>query len=224
MARLRVHNFTISLDGYAAGPDQQVEHPLGHGGMQLHEWIFRTASFRALLGKEGGDSGLNDELFRARTENVGATVMGRNMFGPIRGPWPDESWQGWWGEDPPFGLDVFVLTHHLRPDLIMRNGTVFHFVDAAPAEVLVLAAEAAEGRDVVLGGGPATVWSFLAAGLVDELHVAIAPILLGTGERLFDATLPTAPGLKCAALRCGTGAAHAQLICTGPSDSRIISD
>ncbi|MHB8219878.1 MAG: dihydrofolate reductase family protein [Acidimicrobiales bacterium] len=197
MARLRVHNFTISLDGYAAGPDQQVEHPLGHGGMQLHEWIFQTASMRALLGKQGGEIGLNDELFRARAENVGATIMGRNMF---------------------------VLTHHQRPDLIMWNGTVFHFVDTAPADVLALAAEAAEGRDVVLGGGPATVRAFLAAGLIDELHGVIAPILLGTGERLFDATLPMAPDLQCSALRCGTGVAHARLIRTGPSGSGIISD
>lgn len=224
MARLRVHNFTISLDGFAAGPRQGPENPLGEGGLRLHEWIFQTRSMRELQGRDGGDAGLNDQLFRARTAGAGATIMGRNMFGPTRGPWVDESWRGWWGEDPPFGHDVFVLTHHLRPDLVMRNGTVFHFVDAAPAEALALAAAAAGGRDVVLGGGPATIRAFLAAGLVDELHLVIAPILLGAGERLFDAPLPMAPGLTCAAFRCGTGVAHARLLRTGPSDSGMASD
>jgi dihydrofolate reductase len=161
MTRLRVHNFTISLDGYAAGPNQQDGQPLGEGGIRLHKWIFQTASMHAMRGEEGGDTGLNDELFRARTFGVGATIMGRNMFGPVRGPWPDESWRGWWGEDPPFGHDVFVLTHHKRPDLVMRNGTTFHFIDATPHDVLAMAVQAADGRDVVLGGGPATIRQFL---------------------------------------------------------------
>jgi dihydrofolate reductase len=211
MARLRVHNFTISLDGYAAGPDQSEERPLGRGAMRLHEWIFQTASLRALQGEGGGDSGLNDERVRARTEHVGATIMGRNMFGPVRGPWPDESWRGWWGEAPPFAHDVFVLTHHPRPDLVMQNETVFHFVEAAPAEVLALAVEAAGGRDVLLGGGPATIRAFLAAGLVDDLHLVIAPVLLGAGEPLFGGELTMPSELTCTSLLCGTGVVHAQL-------------
>ena len=139
-----------------------------------------------MLGQDDGESGLNDDLFRARSTGIGATIMGRDMFGPIRGAWPDESWRGWWGEDPPFGHDVFVLTHHQRAQLAMRNGTTFHFVDATPREVLDMAIRAADGQDVVLGGGPATIRAFLNAGLVDEMHVAIAPVLLGDGERLFE--------------------------------------
>ncbi len=216
MARLRVHSFTISVDGYAAGPDQREDQPLGRGGMQLHEWIFETASMRAMRGEEGGDTGLNDELFGKRTEQVGATIMGRNMFGPVRGPWQDESWRGWWGEDPPFGHDVFVLTHHERPDLVTRNGTVFHFVEASPVEAFAMAAEAAEGRDVVLGGGAATIRAFLEAGLVDELHLVIAPVLLGSGERLFGPA-PTPQGFVCEALRCASGVAHARLVRSDPS-------
>lgn len=151
MARLRVHNFTLSVDGFAAGPNQRIGHPLGEGGMQLHEWIFQTASFRAMGGEEGGDTGLNDQLFRARTENVGATIMGRNMFGPMRGPWVDETWRGWWGTNPPFHTPVFVLTHHPRPSIEMEGGTVFHFVDANPEKALDLALRSAHGGDVVLG-------------------------------------------------------------------------
>ena len=133
MARLRVHNFTISLDGFAAGPNQRDGHPLGEEGMRLHEWIFQTASMHAMRGEEGGDTGLNDELFRARTVGAGATIMGRNMFGPIRGPWPDESWRGWWGDDPPFEHDVFVLTHHKRPDLVHTQRDNVSFRRCNPA-------------------------------------------------------------------------------------------
>lgn len=211
MARLRVHNFTLSLDGYAAGPNQGVGQPLGENGSKLHEWIFQTASMRSTIGAEGGDTGLNDALFRARVENVGATIMGRNMFGPVRGPWPDDSWRGWWGEDPPFGHDVFVLTHHARSDLVMRNATTFHFVDAEPREVLAQAVEAADGRDVVLGGGPSTLREFLAAGLVDEMHLVFAPVLLGAGERLFDQPQPLMPRYSCAPLGCEGGVAHAHV-------------
>lgn len=220
MGRLRVHSFTISLDGYAAGPDQSFGNPLGEGGMRLHEWIFQTASMREMRGEAGGDTGLNDELFRARTQNVGATIMGRNMFGPVRGPWGDESWRGWWGEDPPFGHDVFVLTHHARSDLVMGNGTTFHFVDAAPHEVLVLATEAADGRDVVLGGGPATIRQFFTVGLVDEMHLVIAPVVLGGGERLFDSPSGDVLGYSCSALRCEHGVAHAHLTRVG-SDAKV---
>jgi dihydrofolate reductase len=222
MARLRVHNFTVSLDGFAAGPRQGLENPLGEGGLQLHQWIFATRSMHALRGQDGGDAGVNDDLFRARTVGVGATIMGRNMFGPVRGPWPDESWRGWWGEDPPFGHDVFVLTHHPRPDLVMRNGTTFRFVDAAPREVLEGAMRAAGGQDVMLGGGAATIRQFLAAGLVDEMHLAIAPVLLGAGERLFGhvpgGTAEMA-GYSSSGLTCSAGVAHTHITRTAPGSS-----
>jgi dihydrofolate reductase len=211
MARLRLHNFTLSLDGYAAGPNQGVDQPLGENGLLLHDWIFKTASFRSMLGENGGDTGRNDDLFRARTDNVGATIMGRNMFGPIRGPWPDESWRGWWGEEPPFGHDVFVLTHQPRSDLVMANETTFRFVEGEPHEVLAQAVEAADGRDVVLGGGPSTVRQFLAAGLVDEMHLVIAPLILSSGERLFDQPQPVFSGYSCTPLSCDGGVAHAFL-------------
>jgi dihydrofolate reductase len=219
MARLRVHNFTISLDGFAAGPRQSPGNPLGEGGRQLHEWIFQTRSMRALLGQDGGEPGLNDDLFRARTAGVGATIMGRNMFGPVRGPWPDQSWRGWWGEDPPFGHDVFVLTHHPRADLAMRNGTTFRFVDATPQEVLDMATRAASGQDVALGGGPATIRQFLDAGLVDEMHLAIAPVLLGEGERLFGQLPAGTAGYSCSGLACSAGMAHAHITRTAPGTS-----
>jgi dihydrofolate reductase len=211
MARLRVHNFTISLDGFAAGPGQSAANPLGVGGRALHEWIFRTRSMRELQGQAGGQAGVNDEFFRARAVDVGATIMGRNMFGPVRGPWPDESWRGWWGEDPPFGHDVFVLTHHPRAELAMRNGTTFRFVDGAPHDVLELAMRAADGQDVVLGGGPATIRQFLAAGLIDEMHLAIAPVLLGEGERLFGDPTAAVSGYSSSELTCSDGIAHARI-------------
>ena len=211
MARLRVHNFTISLDGFAAGPRQGPENPLGEGGPQLHEWIFQTKSMHEMQGQGGGDTGENDDFLRARTIGVGATIMGRNMFGPVRGPWPDESWRGWWGEEPPFGHEVFVLTHHPRADLAMRNGTIFRFVDAAPRDVLEMAMQVAGGQDVVLGGGPSTIRQFLAAGLVDEMHLAIAPVLLGDGERLFGGPQAGIAGYSCAGLTCSAGIAHARI-------------
>jgi dihydrofolate reductase len=220
VARLRVHNFTISLDGYAAGPHQRLDEPLGEGGRRLHEWIFQTRSFHDLLGQEGGDTGLNDEVFRARTSGIGATIMGRNMFGPIRGPWPDESWQGWWGEDPPFGHDVFVLTHHRRADLFMRNGTTFRFVDATPAEVFSMAIEAADGQDVALGGGPATIRQFIGADLLDELHLVIAPVLLGSGERLFEHLPPSIGDYSCSEVTCSQGIAHVYINRNKAKDER----
>ena len=190
MARLRVHNLTVSLDGFAAGPDQSVENPLGVGGESLHSWMFSTETGARRFGTEGSSSGVDDAFFRAGEDGIGATIMGRNMFGPVRGPWPDESWRGWWGEDPPFHHPVFVLTHHPRPPARMEGGTVFHFVEATPREALAMASEAAGGLDVRLGGGAATVREFLAEGLIDELHVAIAPVFLGAGERLFDGGIP----------------------------------
>jgi dihydrofolate reductase len=178
MGELRVHNFSVSLDGYGAGRDQQPETPLGVGGERLHEWIFPP---------DGGPRSPVDDAFVARgEEGIGATIMGRNMFGPVRGRWPDESWRGWWGEDPPFHHDVFVLTHHPRPPLPMAGGTTFHFVTDGIEAALDRARTAAGGRHVRLGGGVSTVHQYLRAGLLDELHVAVVPVLLGAGERLFD--------------------------------------
>ena len=185
MPKLRVHNIAMSLDGFAAGPDQSLEHPLGVGAEALHGWIFETRYGRAMIGQEGGSDDIDDEFLRRGDDNIGATVMGRNMFGPIRGPWPDDSWTGWWGEEPPYHHDVFVLTHHARPDLPMKGGTTFHFVTDGLTAAVDQAFAAAGGRDVRLGGGTATIRAALSAGLVDELHVAVAPLLLGRGESLF---------------------------------------
>ncbi|HVF19935.1 MAG TPA: dihydrofolate reductase family protein [Mycobacteriales bacterium] len=186
MPRLRVHNLSMSLDGYAAGPDQSVEAPLGAGGERLHDWIVATRAWREFHGEQGGEDGVDGEFSARGDDNIGATIMGRNMFGPVRGPWPDESWTGWWGDDPPFHHPVFVLTHHDRPPVTMQGGTTFHFVSDGIESALEQAVTAAKGRDVRLGGGAATVRQYLRAGLVDEMHLAITPVLLGRGERLFE--------------------------------------
>lgn len=186
MTRVRVETFTLSLDGYGAGPDQTAEHPLGAGGEDLHQWLVAAHAWRRAHGKEGGTVGVDDEFAARSARNVGAWIMGRNMFGPVRGPWPDDSWKGWWGKNPPFHGPVFVLTHHARPSLEMEGGTTFHFVTAGIHEALEQARAAAGEKDVQIGGGPGTVQQYLRAGLVDELHVAIVPVLLGGGERLFE--------------------------------------
>ncbi len=192
MTKLRVHNLAMSLDGYVAGPDQDQENPLGVGGMALHDWVFATPTGAAMIGQTGGSTGVDDGFLSQGTEGIGATIIGRNMFGPVRGPWPDESWQGWWGDDPPYHHDVFVLTHHERAPLAMAGGTTFYFVTEGIHSALERATEAAAGQDIRLGGGASTVRQFLSEGLVDELHLAIVPILLGTGARLFD-ELPELP-------------------------------
>jgi dihydrofolate reductase len=189
MAELRVHNFSMSADGYCAGPDQTLDDPLGVGGESLHEWMFATPSGRRMMGQDVPDDepgGIDDEIWRRGVDNVGATIMGRNMFGPVRGEWPDESWTGWWGDEPPYHHPVFVLTHHARSPIEMQGGTTFHFVTDGIESALEQAVDAAGGADVRIGGGVATVQQYLVAGLVDELHVPIAPVLLGGGERLFD--------------------------------------
>ena len=213
MAKLRVHNMAISLDGYAAGPDQGLDHPLGVGGARLHEWVFATRAGRRMLGEddEGGIEGVDEEFFVRGNENIGATIMGRNMFGPVRGDWGGEEWKGWWGDDPPYHHPVFVLTHYPRPPVPMEGGTTFHFVDDGIRAALAQATEAAGGQDVRLGGGPATVRQYLRAGLVDELHVAIVPILLGAGERLFDDVGPAADGYECVELASSHAVAHVRL-------------
>ena len=185
MPKVRIDAFAVSLDGYAAGPDQGLDHPLGRGGEGLHQWFFPTRTFQRMYGKGEGTTGI-DEKFAARSmDNVGAWIMGRNMFGHQRGPWPDDGWRGWWGEEPPYHCPVFVLTHYPRPPIEMKGGTVFHFVNDPIEEVLFRAKEAAGTRDVRIGGGAATIREFLAAGLVDEMHIAVSPVVLGEGEPLF---------------------------------------
>jgi dihydrofolate reductase len=186
MTRLRVLNFAMSVDGYAAGPDQSIEAPLGVGGERLHEWVFETQRGREMIGEEGGETGVDNDFVIAGFEGIGATIMGRNMFGPIRGEWGDEDWRGWWGDEPPYHHRVFVLTHHPKPPIDMAGGTTFHFVDDGIESALAQARDAAAGADIRLGGGVATVQQYLRAGLVGELHVPVVPVLLGAGERVFD--------------------------------------
>jgi dihydrofolate reductase len=191
MSKLRVSSFAISLDGFGAGPGQSLEHPLGAGGLDLHQWAFATRTFQGLHGQGGGSTGVDDDFMARGFDNLGAWIIGRNMFGPVRGPWPDESWRGWWGEEPPYHVPVFVLTHHARPSLQMQGNTTFHFVTGGIHEALTRARTAAGAKDVRLGGGVATVREYLEAQLVDELHLAVAPVLLGRGEALFrDLDLP----------------------------------
>jgi dihydrofolate reductase len=184
MSKLRVHSFGLSLDGYGAGPNQSPENPLGVGGPKLHEWVFNTRTFHAILGKEGGTTGVDDDFMARGFDNIGAWIIGRNMFGPVRGPWPDDTWKGWWGEEPPYHTPVFVLTHHARPSLPMRGGTTFHFVTGGIHDALSRARDAASKKDIRLGGGVATIRQCLLAKLIHEMHLAYVPILLGSGENL----------------------------------------
>ncbi|MEU7936612.1 dihydrofolate reductase family protein [Microbispora bryophytorum] len=186
MSRVRVHNFSVSLDGFATGEGQSLDEPFGHAGERLHEWFFATRTFHAMQGKAGGGAGVDSAVTGTWDSGIGAEIMGRNKFGPQRGPWEDHAWTGWWGPNPPFHTPVFVLTHHPRPSVEMEGGTTFHFVDATPEEALRQAREAAGSLDVRIGGGPSTVRQFLAAGLVDHMHIAVVPITLGRGERLWD--------------------------------------
>jgi dihydrofolate reductase len=185
VSKLRVECFSLSVDGFGAGPDQSLDNPLGVGGMALHEWVFPTATFQKMIGNDGGTAGIDNDFAARGFQNIGAWILGRNMFGPVRGPWPDESWKGWWGEEPPYHTSVFVLTHHARAPIAMKGGTTFHFVTEGIHAALDRAREAARGSDVRLGGGVATIQQYLRARLVDELHLAIAPVVLGAGERLF---------------------------------------
>jgi dihydrofolate reductase len=184
MTKLRVNCFSISLDGYGAGPKQDLANPLGVGGMELHQWVFATRTFKQMFGSDGGATGIDDDFAARGFANVGAWILGRNMFGPVRGPWPDDTWRGWWGDNPPYHTPVFVLTNHPRPSITMDGGTVFHFVADDINTVLTRAAEAADGKDVRIGGGVATIRQYLRATLIDEMHLAISPVLLGSGEHL----------------------------------------
>ena len=186
MSQVRVHNFTVSLDGFAAGEGQTRASPFGHAQGRLMEWFFGTRTFQTMHEQNAGGNGVDEAFASNWGPGIGAEIMGRNKFGPQRGPWTDEDWKGWWGDDPVFHTPVFVLTHHPRPPIEMKGGTTFYFIDADPAEALAQAREAANGLDVRIGGGPATVRQFLAADLVDHLHLVLVPIILGRGEPLWD--------------------------------------
>jgi dihydrofolate reductase len=197
MPKVRVHCFSISLDGYGAGPEQSLKNPLGVGGEALHRWFVPTRTFQAMLGKDGGTTG-PDEDFAARSfADIGAWILGRNMFGPIRGSWPDEAWKGWWGDNPPYHVPVFVLTHHPRASITMAGGTIFHFITDGIEAARKRALEAAGGKDIRVGGGVATIREYLNAGLIDEMHLAISPVLLGSGEHLLGGIDLTRLGFEC---------------------------
>ncbi len=185
MSKVRVECFTVSLDGYGAGPRQSLQEPLGVGGESLHRWMIGTRTFRSLYGNEGGSTGVDDDFTQRAFENIGAWILGRNMFGPVRGPWPDEMWKGWWGDNPPYHCDVFVLTHHARQSFALEGGTTFHFVTGGIHEALERARKAANGKDVRVGGGASVVRQYLRERLIDEMHIAFSPVVLGSGESLF---------------------------------------
>lgn len=186
MGKVRVAGLGVSIDGFAAGTEQSLEHPLGKRGPELFQWFFPTRTFRAMHGEDGGSTGADDAFARRSMEGFGAFILGRNMFGPIRGEWPDDHWKGWWGDDPPYHAPTYVLTHHARPSIQMQGGTTFHFVTDGIDRALQLAREAAGDKDVKIGGGVATVRDYLRAGHVDALHLAVAPVALGQGEALFE--------------------------------------
>jgi dihydrofolate reductase len=208
MSKVRVANFSLSIDGFGAGPAQDLEHPLGENGMELHEWLFNTRTFRTMQGGEGGAAGIDDSVAARGLAGVGAWILGRNMFGPVRGPWPDESWRGWWGETPSFHAPVFVLTHQVRPPLQMQGGTTFTFVTDGIRAALDRALNAAHGKDVQIGGGASTIRQYLREGLIDELHLAIARVLLGKGEALFEGMNWRSLGYRCKECVAGENATH----------------
>lgn len=198
MSRVRVLSFSVSIDGYGAGPNQDLQNPLGVGGPELFDWFFHTRTWERMHGNgEGGETGVDDDFAAQAFEGVGAWILGRNMFGPVRGPWPDESWKGWWGDEPPYHVPVFVLTHHARAPLNMKGKTEFRFVTDGIASALRQAKDAAAGKDVRIGGGPATIRQYLRAGLIDDLHLVISPVLLGSGEPLFQGIDLRALGYEC---------------------------
>lgn len=211
MSRLRVQSFAVSLDGFAAGPDQGLQNPLGVGGPELMEWFFNTQVWHTMQALDGGETGIDNSFAEKGFENIGAWILGRNMFGPIRGPWPDESWRGWWGEEPPYHVPVFVLTHHARAPLEMAGGTTFYFVTDGIESALKQARAAAGNRDVRLGGGVATIRQYLQAGLIDDLHLVLRPILMGTGENLFTSLNLRALGYECVESVPGERATHLML-------------
>jgi dihydrofolate reductase len=185
MSKVRVAGFGVSLDGFSAGTEQSLNDPLGKRGPEIFQWFFHTRTFHAMHGQEGGSTDVDDTFARRSMENFGAFILGRNMFGPVRGPWPDDSWKGWWGDDPPYHAPTFVLTHHEREPLVMQGGTTFYFVSGGIEEALRRAKQVAGDKDIKIGGGVSTVRQYLQAGLIDSLHLAVSPVLLGQGEALF---------------------------------------
>jgi dihydrofolate reductase len=208
MAKLRVQSFGVSLDGFSAGPHQSLANPLGERGTEIMDWFFPTRVFREMHGEEGGETGVDNDMAKRGFENVGAWILGRNMFGPVRGPWPDESWRGWWGEEPPYHVPTFVLTHHARKTLPMKGGTEFRFVTGGIQDALQQAKAAAGEKDVRIGGGVSTVRQFLQAQLIDELHLPVRPLLLGAGENLWNGLDMRALGYECAESIVGERATH----------------
>jgi dihydrofolate reductase len=208
MPRLLVSGFSISLDGYGAGPDQSRKEPLGVGGESLHDWLVSTRTFKRMIGGEGGDGGVDEDFAARSMSGIGAWILGRNMFGPIRGPWPDDSWRGWWGKNPPYHAPAFVLTHHPRASQEMEGGTVFHFVTEGIHAALERARAAAGNQDIRLLGGAATIRQYLEARLVDEMHLAVSPMLLGSGEPLFSGIDLLALGYNCRECVPGAKAVH----------------
>jgi len=186
MSKVRVAAFSLSVDGFGAGPEQSLNDPLGKRGMELHSWFFRTRTFQQMFGKEEGSTDVDDDYAARGMANFGAFILGRNMFGPIRGEWPDDSWKGWWGNNPPYHTPTYILTHYPRPSIEMEGGTTFHFVTGGIEAALAQAKAAAGGRDVKIGGGVSTVRQYLNAGLIDEVHFAISPVVLGKGEAMFE--------------------------------------
>ena len=196
-SRLVVNAFSYSIDGFGAGPSQDLEHPLGVGGPELFDWFFRTRTWSQMHGEDAGETGVDDEFAAHAFDNIGAWIMGRNMFGPIRGPWPDDAWKGWWGEEPPYHTPVFVLTHHARPPLTMKGGTEFRFVTGGIHDALEQARVAAGGRDIRVGGGVSAIRQYLQAGLIDQIHLVVSPVLLGRGEHLMGGLDLRALGYAC---------------------------
>jgi dihydrofolate reductase len=208
MSKVRVQSFAISIDGYGAGPNQDLQNPLGVNGPDLMESFFHTRVWRRMHGHTDGETGVDNEMAELAFANIGAWILGRNMFGPVRGPWPDESWKGWWGDEPPYHTPVFVLTHHARPPLPMAGGTEFRFVTEGIHAALDQARAAAGGRDVRVGGGVSTIRQYLRGGLIDELHLAIRPVLLGAGEHLLNGIDLRALGYECEKSVAGERATH----------------
>ena len=211
MSKLQVKSFAISIDGFGAGPNQDLQNPLGVSGLELMDWFFHTRVWGKHQGDDTGETGIDNQIAEDGFAGIGAWILGRNMFGPIRGPWPDESWRGWWGEEPPYHTPVFVLTHHARRPLTMAGGTEFHFVTGGIHAALDQATAAAGGRDVRLGGGVSTIRQYLRAGLIDELHLAMRPVLLGSGEHLLTGIDARALGYECAKSVAGERATHIYL-------------
>lgn len=220
MSRLIVHSFSISLDGYGAGPNQDLEHPLGVGGPELFDWFMHTRTWQRMQGNANGETGVDDDVAAGGFNNIGAWILGRNMFGPVRGPWPDDSWKGWWGDEPPYHVPVFVLTHHARAPLAMKGGTEFRFITGGIEDALQQANAAAGAKDIRLGGGVSTIRQYLRAGLIDELRLAISPVLLGSGEHLLHGIDARSLGYECVKHMAGERAAAHVILRKRMLDSR----